>query len=348
MKGKPVSSPKLTVIMPVRNCAQFVAEAVESVIRQTFEDFQFIIVDDASQDETVSIIRSFNDPRIDFIANDSNIGRAACDNIAISRALGKYIAKMDGDDICLPHRFENQIKFLDANLHIDVVGSWMQHFGAGSFLSKYPTDPESARCSTLFSLPVGNPSLMLRSTLFKELNLSYDGDLRQTEDFDFFARNIKCMNVCSLPDALLLYRTYPTGLRNTVLSERQVISNQVRERLLSAWGIPHDRREAELHHALAHSDVSKINVLDPCEFADWMNKLVAHNSRNPWFAEPALRRTLSEKWFHLCYMNPRPYLANYRAFQKSSFAQPFAGGTKLKAKFILKELIETLNGRRHY
>ncbi|MCY3864790.1 MAG: glycosyltransferase family 2 protein, partial [Chloroflexi bacterium] len=117
--------PLVSVVMPVYNREIFVAEAIESILEQTFSDFEFVIVDDGSQDRSPEIIRQYErrDDRIRFLAFKQNKGKAAAKNFGIEAAQGQYIAGMDSDDVSLPQRLEKQVEFLRANPDIGVVGT---------------------------------------------------------------------------------------------------------------------------------------------------------------------------------------------------------------------------------
>ena len=106
-----------------------------------------------------------HDDRIRLILNPRNIGRAGTDNAALKHVRGEYIAKMDGDDLCHPGRLAHQVAYLKAHPQVNMVGGWMQNFGASTYLNRYPATPEAARVLTLFTPPIGNPSVMLRASL---------------------------------------------------------------------------------------------------------------------------------------------------------------------------------------
>ena len=115
--------------MPAYNAEKYIAESIESILSQTFTDFEFIIINDASTDSTKEIIESFQDSRIILINNEQNLGVAKSLNIGIATAKGKYIARMDADDISLPERFQTQFNFMEKNPDIDICGSWARMFG---------------------------------------------------------------------------------------------------------------------------------------------------------------------------------------------------------------------------
>jgi glycosyltransferase involved in cell wall biosynthesis len=335
-------SPKVSVIMPVFNGAQYVKEAVESVLNQDFADFEFIIIDDKSTDGTAEVINSIKDDRIRFFINEKNLGRAGSDNASLKYVTGEFIAKMDSDDICLPNRLSRQVQFLEKYPQINVVGSWMQNFGASQYLNKYPESPALARCATLFSLPVGNPSVMMRADLFLKEGMYYDEQLRQTEDFDFFARYAHQLVVATLPEALIHYRTYPDNFKKNVLKERGEVSHQVRENFLKAWGLSFSPEEARLHHALAHSDLSLAGEKDYQNYQKWLLKIYEYNLANPFFEDSVLKKYLAEKWFQFCYLNPLKRFGSLRSYQQSTLKEYYSIPLSLKIKFLIKGIKSSL------
>ena len=114
--------PTISVIMPVYNCFDYIQEAINSILNQTFSDFELIIIDDYSSDGTVDLIKKFNDPRIKLTVKSVNSGISNSLNYGLKIAKGKYIARMDGDDISFPDRFERQVKFMDLNPKVILCG----------------------------------------------------------------------------------------------------------------------------------------------------------------------------------------------------------------------------------
>ena len=121
-------NPKVTVLMPVYNGEKYLKEAITSILLQTFDDFEFLIINDGSSDASVDIIQSFRDPRIRLVHNDTNIGLIATLNKGLKLAHGKYVARMDQDDISLPRRLEKQTYFMDNNPDVGVCGTWIKLF----------------------------------------------------------------------------------------------------------------------------------------------------------------------------------------------------------------------------
>jgi glycosyltransferase involved in cell wall biosynthesis len=117
-------SPKISVVMPVYNGKEYLALAVESILRQTFADFEFIIINDGSTDNSADIAASYEDPRIKLLHNDKNLGLIPSFNRGLENSRGEYIARMDADDIAFPDRFKKQVAFLDDHPDIALCGSW--------------------------------------------------------------------------------------------------------------------------------------------------------------------------------------------------------------------------------
>ena len=106
----------VTVLMPVYNGTRYLREAIDSILKQTFEDFEFLIIDDASTDESANVILSYSDKRIRFVQNESNVGQVRCQNIGLDLARGKYIARLDQDDSSLATRLHRQVDLMESEL----------------------------------------------------------------------------------------------------------------------------------------------------------------------------------------------------------------------------------------
>jgi len=327
--------PRVSVIIPVYNVASYIEATITSVLAQTFTDFELLVLDDCSTDGTAAVVQGISDPRIHFIQNARNLGRAGTDNAALPHVRGEFIAKMDGDDICHPERLARQVTYLTQHPDINVVGSWMQNFGASTYLNRYPADAADAQVLTLFTLPTGNPSVMLRATLFRDQGLQYDEDLRQSEDYDFFARYLRQLRIHTLPEALIRYRVPPDAGKKRILTERATVADEVRERLLREWGVTYSARELYVHQAISMLGLETPVLLTEVEA--WLHKLLHHNEAHPLFEPEALRRGLGERWFEACYTYQQSRLGSLRQFWQSQLGQGQPGGSQL-LKLLIKSV----------
>lgn len=332
---------KVSVVLPVYNVAAYIQDTIQSILNQTFSDFELLLLDDCSTDDTVARIQAITDPRVRLIRNERNLGRAGTDNAALQHVRGEYVAKMDGDDLCHPERLARQVAHLDQHPEVNVVGGWMQNFGNDTYLNQYPAEPADARVFTLFGLPVGNPSVMLRTRLLREEGMHYDATLRQTEDYDFFARYLERLVVATLPIALIQYRTFPVH-QKVVLGERSQVADQVRNQLLLRWGIPHSAREQQLHNTIAMLE-RPLGDLTLAEIEAWLDKIYAYNTQVPWFEPTALKRGLAQRWFEVCYNHPAARLRSIRTYYRSPLAQQVSLPLSKRVKFWVHNL-RRLNG----
>jgi len=201
----PFKMPRISVILPVYNCEKYINETIQSVINQTFENFELLIIDDCSTDSTVAIIKSFNDHRIQLIQKEKNTGYTNSLNYAISIAKGEYVARMDGDDICLPKRFEKQVTFLDQNPNVILCGTSIQIIGKNKILH-YPSIHDEIMVKLCFGNSFFHPSVMGRLNIFKEN--PYDTRFEPAEDYDLWTRLVFKGKLANLNEVLLMYRVH--------------------------------------------------------------------------------------------------------------------------------------------
>lgn len=202
---------KVSVIMPAYNAEKYIREAIDSILDQTFRDFEFIIINDCSTDRTEEIILSYDDPRIIYLKNEKNLGVAETLNRGIEIARGEYIARMDADDISLPERFEKQADCLDSHEEIAVLGSNLELFTGDTILEiRCPSsNTEQMKVDLLFFCGLAHPSVMMRTAVIREFggyDLAYEG----LEDYELWCRVIEKYEITTLPEVLFRYRVHDT------------------------------------------------------------------------------------------------------------------------------------------
>lgn len=253
----------LTVLLPVYNSERFLKQAIDSVLTQSFQDFILLIINDGSIDKSKDIIMGYNDERIEYIENESNIGLVKTLNKGLSLVKTKYVARMDADDICNSDRFEIQINYLEKNSTIALVGGWAtvineENRTVGKI--KYPSDDITIRTSLLFSNMFIHSSIMLRYELIKDLK--YDESHIATEDFGLWAKISQNNSIANLQHFLIEYRINTKGI---MAKENLIIQNRIRNSVkvyydvLNGSGIIVDLMEAELYTRFLFSDSHVIN-----------------------------------------------------------------------------------------
>ena len=208
--------------MSVHNGIPRLREAVESILNQTFKNFEFIIVDDASTDDSWKYLKSIKDKqslrssqvaglkRIKLIKNKKNLGLAISLNKALKFAKGNYIARMDADDISLPKRFEEQVKFFKKHPSVDICGTWVNLIDdVGKIIGekKYQIKEKEIKKSLAWYPPIIHPTLMARSQVFNSLK-GYDPSFDMAEDYELLLRAKEKFIMANIPQKLLLWRLW--------------------------------------------------------------------------------------------------------------------------------------------
>lgn len=205
----------ISVIMPVYNIEETVLrEAVESILIQTFTDFEFIIINDGSDNNVDDVIKSYNDDRIIYIKNDSNLGIVKSLNKAVDIARGKYIARMDADDISYPERFETQYSFMEENPDCGVCGSNIVIIGDNKFhISNYRETHNEIRYSMLFKgCHICHPTVFIRKKVLDENSLKYNEEDIHAEDYGLWLNLMEKTRLHNLKDILVTYRIHDKNI----------------------------------------------------------------------------------------------------------------------------------------
>ena len=217
--------PKVSVVMAIRNEEKYGPSAIQSILDQTFSDFEFIIIDDASTDSTPHMLRSFarNDSRIRTITNAENLGVTRSLNVGLKAVRGDYIARMDADDYTFPHRFADQIEFLDANPDFIVVGGGAQYIDAdGHAISTFDRGSTwwEFEWVSFFRPPLIHPCAMFRANAVQKFQLFYDHRLHRAQDFEYWHRILRHGKGSELPGVYFQYRIHDRNV-STVFSDAQ-------------------------------------------------------------------------------------------------------------------------------
>ena len=231
-----VKSPRVSVVMPVYNGEKYLREAIESILNQTFTDFEFIIIDDGSTDSTGEILSSYDDKRIQLVKIPDNLGISRSLNVGIELSKGEYLARMDADDISLSNRFARQVAFLEQHEDIGVLGSAYQRMNAAGEaapqVSQRNTEWQLVHWFLHFDSPIAHPTAMIRTDLLKRVN-GYNPELRYAQDYDLWCRLSAITHLANLSESFLFYRHGYAGQISTSWSEQQTeIAVQIRQQFV--------------------------------------------------------------------------------------------------------------------
>lgn len=202
--------PKVSVLMPVYETDEkYLREAIESILSQTFSDFEFLILDDCPEDPREDVVKSYDDKRIKYFKNKKNLGISLSRNKLIEMAGGEYLAVFDHDDISLPTRLEKQVQYLDANPVVGVVSCKMQSM-IDKKICSHPTDNHEIKLALMKSCAMVHPASMIRKSVLVDNNIRYEKEFSPAEDYALWCRLIPHTQFHNLNDEVLLYyRDHP-------------------------------------------------------------------------------------------------------------------------------------------
>jgi glycosyltransferase involved in cell wall biosynthesis len=232
-----VDFPVVSIIMNVYNSEKFINATIDSILKQTMKEFEFIIIDDGSTDRTGEIIENYSDKRIIFIKNEQNLGIPKSANIGLKIARGQYIARIDADDICNPNRFEVQVKYLKEHPDISLISCYMSTFGLTKFMIKPPICHEKIRVYLLFNSVLMHPGFMMRRSDIEEINLKYDENFKYALDYEFQTRASYQLKLANITDVLIKYRIHDSQVSTSKKNEQAFYANKVRDYQLKKLGI---------------------------------------------------------------------------------------------------------------
>ncbi|MFZ6014448.1 MAG: glycosyltransferase family 2 protein, partial [Bacteroidota bacterium] len=203
--------PAVSVIMPVYNAESFLQEAIESILTQSFRDFEFLIFNDGSTDNSKQIIQSISDPRIKLFDSDINQGYVSLLNKGIDLAHGKYIARMDADDIAHPHRLQKQFDKLEQHPDHVICGTRFTTVGSNQ-VTALPLEDDDIKLKMLYITPFCHPSVMIRAAVLKDHQLRYEHDYMPAEDYQLWVTLSDYGKFCNLSESLMHYRVHHNNI----------------------------------------------------------------------------------------------------------------------------------------
>lgn len=328
---------KVSVIMPAYNAEKYIGKAIESILNQTFQDFELIIIDDGSTDNTANIILSYHDERIRNIRNEQNLKLPKTLNKGIELAKGEYIARMDSDDISLPNRLERQVDFMDNRPQISICGTWVDTFGWKEETWGHPLKSSYIHAQMLFECCLFHPSVLFRKQDFINNNLWYDSNYDYAEDYELWSRAIQKLQFANLDVVLLKYRLHDQQSRSTVKNDIiKKLQEQIRGNQLKNLGVKYSAAELALHRMLAINDYED-NLAFLEKTYNWLSKLYLSNKSNKIYHTTVFREVLFKRiWYPVFQFLLNKYRFNFRFW-----------GQVLLSTIFLKLFIKTFY-KTHY
>jgi len=326
-----MSVPKVSVILPVYNCENFISDCVNSILEQTFQDFELIIIDDKSTDNTLKIIQQIKDKRVNLIVKKKNSGYTNSLNLGIAKSKGEYIARIDGDDICMPNRFEKQVSFLDENKEIVACGSFSKIIGSDEIIYT-PEYHEEIILELLRRNCIIHPSVMMRKSAINSLSVAYDVSKEPAEDYDLWVRLAKVGKLHNIQEVLLNYRYHENQVSILHYGKQKQSARESRFNLLNQ--LPFEKNEIELAIIMKfiENDIN-ISFNEIVLFINKIKKKVLDSNYNNFFNQKGLESYLS----YIEYETVKAYFLKRTKFYPSIFLNYINIHQKVKLKLSLKD-----------
>jgi len=334
-------TPKITVLMPVFNGERYLVESVDSILDQSVKDFEFLIVDDGSTDDSAAILNRYVDPRIRLISNEKNKGLIYSLNRGLKLARGDYVARMDCDDLSLPRRLECQFNFMESNPDVVVCGCFTQTFGGGgkARIGRYPLKDDLIRSWMLFGSPFAHPGVMLRRKQIVENNLFYRESYIHTEDYDLWSRISHTLKMANVPEVLLKYRRHKGQISSAFRDIQRANSDNVRLSLFKMLEVAPSSEELDLHIRIAHRrPEASLAFIDDVE--GWLMKLLSANRVTKQYQDAAFLEILGNFWWETCFNASALGMTVWRRFRESKLARHARIDLKHQAAFVVRCLIK--------
>lgn len=293
--------PQVSVILPVYNGEKYLGEAIDSLLKQTYTDFELLIICEPSPDNSLSIAQSYTDKRCCIIQNRKRLGLVGSLNKGIRLAKGKYIARMDCDDICVPERLEKQVNFLNKYKRVGICGTGIKRFGVGGECYwKPPLLHEEIKATLLFESALAHPTVMFRKDIFEKGEDVYSPSYKEAEDYELWVRFIDKTEIVNIDEYLVKYRVHSTQKGMLGFESKEALAGKCRLMMIRKMGFNPTIEEFECHELLSSSSLIKsdINYADCFLYAE---KLLVKNKESNYFRQEYLENLLGEKIVLLTY-----------------------------------------------
>lgn len=318
--------PKVTVLIPVFNRERYIRDAIDSVLAQSFTDFEVLAIDDGSTDGSIELVTTYADPRVRLIRNERNLGIPTTRNRGIAAARGEYLAFLDSDDIALPKRLARQVAFLDAHPDYAAVGAWIQWMDTAGRrqrgVKRKPVSAEQIAANRLFRQGIENSTAMARTSVLREFG--HREEMALGSDYDLWSRIAAKHKLATLPEVLVYRRRHGERVTNSDEDRSKAWRLQIYARQLQDLGISFSQQDLERHYLLRR--MHKTDLAPDTDFLDWtetwLSGLQAANNARNLYPEPAFSTVLGEFWLKTFWYartktGRRPWLRFWRSSLRS-------------------------------
>ena len=287
------TNPKISVIMSVYNTPiEYLKESIDSILNQTYKDFEFIIINDNSNDLTTDFLSTYTDNRIRLFTNETNLGLTKSLNVALNNSIGKYIARMDSDDIALPNRLEEQLEYIENNPQYIAIGSSFKKSNSDKIIKKHNMSRETRRCRMLFyNEGLCHPTAFINNEILKKYDIKYDENILKAQDYALWVELLKYGNIGNIDKQLLIYRIHNNQITNNFSSQMKYEQMTMKKQLYK-FNYHFDNKEIDLFYHIYRGEITD-NENIALEF---INKLIKLNDTKALYNQKTFIYEIKRVW----------------------------------------------------
>jgi glycosyltransferase involved in cell wall biosynthesis len=315
--------PDVTVFMAVYNGEKFISQAIDSVLEQTFKNFELLIIDDGSTDESLSIAKAYNDSRIRILQNENNKGLAFTRNRGVEEAKGEFFATLDCDDIAYKKRLEIQTKFFSENKDVVLCGGRIRFIDQHSkYIGKFSSlngDQDFLKALLLFNNIYCNSTTMINTGILKKFR--YDESFAPAEDYDLFEKISSEYKIGFINEFFCKYRVHTGNVSSIKIANRNAAEKRIVERQLVKYGFSYSQQDLELHTKFTSTEFDFI-ANHVREYKSWFSKLLKQNAERKIFNKRSFKLALARQWARICFYKMKSQYSLTPFFNKGNLTYP--------------------------
>ncbi len=290
-----VRDPAISVIMPVYNARPFLKKAINSILHQTFHDFEFLIFDDGSNDGSVDVLSNFKDARIKLFKSDSNKGYLIHLNVGLSLARGRYIARMDADDIAYPEKLKQQFQFMEANETIGLLGTSYREFGEKENIKHVPERHEDLKLLLLWKNVYCHSTVMIRKSVLTLNGLNYESDYYTSEDYRLWSKISSVSKIAGLDIPLLDYRVHSESISSAKKDFQRSVAKRIQDNNIADFlKIQPSDEDLEIYKKMIWHEQLSMDELK--KLGTWMSYLILRNNEIKALDSVLFKDSLCNRW----------------------------------------------------
>lgn len=331
-------SPLISVCIAVYNRARFIEAAIESVLKQTYQNFEIIIIDDGSTDDTVNKIACIEDKRIHLFINDKNRGVVYTRNRYLELAKGEFIAILDSDDLWMPSKLEKQLTFFSSHHEYAICGTLArrEYSDGSSDLWKFPSTDTGIRARLLWGSAMVHSSVMVRKQLMLDYNIKYDNAIRQAEDYDFIRQFVFRAKAYNIGEVLTRYAVHQEQFTSQAKEEQVNESIKVAYRYCKDLGINISEEEAKCFEKV-YSFKFNLSIKE-LKILKYFFLNILEIQKDTFIAQK-LKENISQKWFLSCYKSSTNGLGVFKLYINNKNLKTRPIFSIIHLKFFIKCLL---------